>query len=58
MESQDVITITRDWQSHTWAIVQGSHNIPTPWADTADAVSVVTWLKTKTGGTAKVQVQL
>lgn len=58
MESTDTITITRDNQSHTWSIVQGSHNIPTPWRDTADAVAVVTWLKTKMGGTAKVQVRL
>jgi hypothetical protein len=58
MDTKDTITITRDSYSHAWSIVQGSHNIPTPWRDTADAVSVVTWIKAKMGGQVKVHVQL
>jgi hypothetical protein len=36
----------------------GDHWVPLPWKETADAVSVVLWVKEQTNRTARVQVEL
>jgi len=52
------ICIRRNSQLHAWMIVQGSHEIPTPWLDTADCIKVATWVKSKADGPVKVRVEL
>jgi hypothetical protein len=51
-----VVTIRRGLTN--WVIVEGSHEIKTPWRESADAISVVTWVKTNTGGKTKVRVEV
>jgi hypothetical protein len=58
METQTEVVIRRDARLHRWVIVNGAHNSQTPWSDNADAVSVVTWLKSKASGPVKVSVDL
>ena len=36
----------------------GSHWVPLPWKETADAVSVVLWVKEQTNGIIAVKVEL
>ena len=52
------IIIRRDAILHRWVIVNGAHNSQTPWSDNADAVSVVTWIKSRANGPVKVSVDL
>jgi hypothetical protein len=54
----EVIHVRRDAIIHSWAMAVGDHWVPLPWKETADAVSVVLWVKEQTNGTARVQVEL
>jgi hypothetical protein len=58
METQTEIVIRRDAILHRWVIVNGAHHSQTPWSDNADAISVVTWIKSKANGPVKVNVDL
>jgi hypothetical protein len=53
-----VIRVKRDWIMHSWAMAVGDHWIPLPWKETADAVSVVLWVKERSGGAVQVHVEL
>jgi hypothetical protein len=53
-----VIRVKRDWIMHSWAMAVGDHWMPLPWKETADAVSVVLWVKERTDGAVQVQVAL
>jgi hypothetical protein len=55
-EPVDVL-IRRNSLVHRWVIVAGSHELPTPWVDSADAVSVITWIKTRANGRVVVRVE-
>jgi hypothetical protein len=57
-EKAPEVSIRRDTLAHRWVIMQGTHKSETPWADSADAVSVVTWIKTKAGGPVNIRIQL
>jgi len=57
-ETADVIRVKRDSLKHAWTMAVAGHWVVLPWADTADAVSVVTWLKGRTGGSAKIKIDL
>jgi hypothetical protein len=57
-EATPEVSIKRDTLAHRWVILQGTHKSETPWADSADAVSVVTWIKTKAGGPVRIRIQL
>jgi hypothetical protein len=52
------VLIRRDTLAHRWVILQGTHKSETPWSDSADAVSVVTWIKAKAGGPVHIRIQL
>jgi hypothetical protein len=52
------VLIRRDTLAHRWVILQGTHKSETPWSDSADAVSVVTWIKAKEGGPVHIRIQL
>ncbi len=52
--SNDVIRLKRDESVHAWMMAIAGQWKVLPWADTADAVSVVMWLKSRLGGTARV----
>jgi hypothetical protein len=54
----EVIHVRRDSLIHSWAMAVGDHWVPLPWKETADAVSVVLWVKEQTDGAARVQVEL
>ncbi len=54
----EVIRVRRDSIIHMWAVAVGDHWVPLPWKETADAVSVVLWVKEQTDGAAQVQVEL
>jgi hypothetical protein len=58
MEGQTEVVIRRDGILHRWVIVNGAHNSQTPWSDNADAISVVTWIKSKASGPVRVTVDL
>ena len=51
----EVIRVKRDSIIHMWAMAVGDHWVPLPWRETADAVSVVLWVKEQTDGAAQVQ---
>jgi hypothetical protein len=51
------IIIRRNTELHCWVIVGSEAEQKTPWADTASAVSVSTWLKSKHDGVVKVEVR-
>jgi hypothetical protein len=53
-ENYEVIRLKRDETAHAWAMAVADQWKALPWADTADAVSVVMWLKSKFGGTTRV----
>ncbi len=57
MEQPPEVAIKRDLPSHRWAIVLGSHLKLTPWEDTADAVSVIMWIKTNANGAVNLRVE-
>jgi hypothetical protein len=57
-ERSGAIRIKRDSLKHCWAMAIGSHWVPLPWVETADAVSVVLWVKERTDGTAPISVEL
>ena len=52
------VFIRRDTLAHRWVILQGAHKSETPWSDSADAISVVTWIKTRAGGPVNIRIQL
>ncbi len=54
LEPREVIRIKRDETAHAWSMAVADQWKALPWADTADAVSVVMWLKSKFGGTTRV----
>ena len=54
----EVIRVKRDSIMHSWAIAVGDHWVALPWKETADAVSVVLWVKERTEGTMQVHVEL
>ncbi|MBV8357375.1 MAG: hypothetical protein JO189_05495 [Deltaproteobacteria bacterium] len=54
----EAIRIKRDSLRHCWAMAIGGHWVPLPWKETADAVSVVLWVKERTNGTVAVNVEL
>ncbi len=56
-EPVDVL-IRRNALVRRWVIVAGSHESPTPWTDSADAVSVVLWIKARANGSVKVRVEV
>jgi hypothetical protein len=58
MGTQTEVVIRRDAMLHRWVIVNGAHHSQTPWSDNADAISVVTWIKSKANGPVKVSVDL
>ena len=60
MKSEETpeVSIRRDTLERRWVILQGTHKSETPWSDSADAVSVVTWIKTKAGGPVNIRIQL
>jgi hypothetical protein len=60
MKSEETpeVSIRRDTLEHRWVILQGTHKSETPWSDSADAVSVVTWIKAKAGGPVNIRIQL
>ena len=58
MNNQTEVVIRRDAILHRWVIVNGAHNSQTPWSDNADAISVVTWIKSRAGGPVRVSVDL
>jgi hypothetical protein len=53
----EVIHVRRDATIHSWAMAVADLWVPLPWKETADAVSVVLWVKEQTGGVAQVQVE-
>ena len=53
----EVIHVRRDSIIHSWAMAVADHWVPLPWKETADAVSVVSWVKEQTDGAARVQVE-
>jgi hypothetical protein len=57
-DGADIIRLKRDSTTHTWTIAVGGHWVTLPWSETADAVSVVMWVKARTDGTAKVSIEL
>jgi hypothetical protein len=54
----EVIRVKRDSIIHMWAVAVGDHWVQLPWKETADAFSVVLWIKEQTDGAAQVQVEL
>ncbi|MBV8356334.1 MAG: hypothetical protein JO189_00145 [Deltaproteobacteria bacterium] len=56
--SGEVIRLKRDSLRHCWTMAVGSHWVPLPWKETADAVSVVLWVKEQTNGIIAVKVEL
>ena len=54
----DVIHVKRDSRMHSWMLAVGGHWVPLPWKDTADAVSVVLWIKEQTGSRIPVSIEL
>ncbi len=58
LEPSDIIRLKRDETVHAWTMATISDQWKTlPWADTADAVSVVMWLKSRFGGTTRVRFE-
>ena len=57
-DGEELIRIKRDRLTHSWAMAVGGHWVPLPWKDTADAVSVVLWIKERAGGAVRVNVEL
>ena len=53
----EVIHVRRDATLHSWAMAVRDRWLPLPWKETADAVSVVLWIKEQTDGVTQVQVQ-
>ncbi len=53
----EVIRVKRDSIMHSWAIAVGDHWVALPWKETADAVSVMLWIKEHSDGTAQVRVE-
>jgi hypothetical protein len=51
------VLIRRNPLVHRWVIVAGSRELQTPWVDSADAVSVITWIKTGANGCVLVRVE-
>lgn len=54
LEPQDVIRLKRDEAAKAWTMAIAEKWTVLPWADTADAVSVVMWLKSRFGGTTRI----
>ncbi len=54
LELHQVIRLKRDETAHAWSMAVADQWKALPWADTADAVSVVMWLKGRLGGTMRV----
>jgi hypothetical protein len=52
------IRIKRDPGLHAWAIEIGGRWKELPWAETADAVCVVFWVKERMGWAVRVKVEL
>ena len=55
--SNDEIRLKRDSLRHCWAMAVGGHWVPLPWKESADAVSVVLWLKEQTNGVVAVKIE-
>ena len=53
----EVIRVRRDSIMHAWALAVADHWVPLPWKETADAVSVMLWVKEHSDGTAQVRVE-
>ena len=53
-----VVRLKRDSIIHSWEMAVGDHWIPLPWKETADAVSVVLWVKERSKGAVQVHVEL
>src|SRR6266851_5044760 len=49
----EVIRVKRDSIIHSWAMAVGDHWMPLPWKETADAVSVVLWVKEQSSGATR-----
>ena len=54
----ELIRIKRDPALHAWAIEIGGRWKALPWAETADAVCVVFWVKEQMGWAVRVKVDL
>lgn len=53
----EVLHLRRDFVEHAWMPAIGGHWVPLPWAETADAVSVLMWLEGRTSGPVKIRVE-
>ena len=53
----EVIRVRRDSITQLGALAIGDHWVPLPWKETADAVSVMLWVKEHSDGTAQVRVE-
>jgi hypothetical protein len=52
-----VVRVKRNWVMHSWAMAVGDRWVALPWKETADAVSVVLWVKERTDGAVQVRVE-
>jgi hypothetical protein len=56
--ASEVIRVKRDPIIHSWAMAVGDQWMPLPWKETADAVSVVLWVKERSDRAVQVHVEL
>jgi hypothetical protein len=52
------VVISRSTTRHCWVVLMGGHSAPLPWADSADAGLVASWVKANASGKVKVQIRL
>ena len=52
------VVISRSATRHCWVVLMGGHPVPLPWADSADAGMVASWVKANASGKVKVQIRL
>ncbi|MGD0074200.1 MAG: hypothetical protein ABSD31_07635 [Candidatus Binataceae bacterium] len=52
------VVISRSAARRCWVVLMGGHSAPLPWADSADATTVASWVKANAGGKVIVQVRL
>jgi hypothetical protein len=58
LEEPTLVRVRRNSLLHRWCIVKGSHETPTPWTDTADAVLVSVWIRDRADGPVKIRFEL
>lgn len=52
------VVISRSSIRRCWMILMGGHAAPLPWADSADASAVASWVKANASGKVTVQIRL